>query len=291
MGQKMRKIRDLPIQSSFLSAEGIREVAEWNIWNRWTTLTPDNITEFLEKLETVSKDGRKIYVGRRGDAEVYVGEYIKQYYQWMDEAGDDNNQKMLAIAKFCRLIDCSHPFPDGNIRTARLLMLKLMVENNLMPTMMMDPNMLDTYHSSEVVSAMKEGQHTYELECLLAKIDEPGGKDKLKAKIIDQCEEQHSLFIATNAKKLCALFPEHAEYIKARVQCVREKAESIYLSYCDPLLQKSFEEKVQAVFAQHHNNAVCDRVLTSTPQTLFGERATGTAAGGTPTQRSGPKPS
>lgn len=150
---------DFPISSTASSEEGIKEMIRLQVWN------VDNEQEFLERLKKDNKIHVSGIIGKDNPGRDHMANYIQQYHQWMVEAGDDNNKKLLAIAKFCRLIDCSHPFKDGNIRTVRLLMLKLMIENNLVPTMMMDPNMLDGYHSSEIVRAMKEGQHVYEAAC------------------------------------------------------------------------------------------------------------------------------
>lgn len=272
----------LRILNDFTSEQGIREVAEWGVWKDpnfclygdSATLNSNNVTEFLAQLE----EKKKLVMGRDGSQNTgeYIGEYIQKYNQWMTEAGDDENKKLIAIAKLCRLIDCSHPFADGNIRTVRLLMLMLMIRNNLTPTMMMDPNIMDGYHSSEIVRAIKEGQHTYELECLLAKNDEPGMKESLKEKIIDQCVEQHGLFILNNEKKLCELFPSHIDLIKARAECARNKPDQgYYKSYEHEKVRAHYEKHAQAAFDKNRSIAENnERILSeSSGQTLFGARA------------------
>lgn len=263
---------NLPIRRNFCSKKGIEEVADWRIWKDslskfGMTLDSSNVEEFLQFLEGQSFS--PLTVGRNG-SDKYMPEYIQQYYEWMREAGDNKDGQLLAIIKFGRLIDASHPFTDGNIRTVRLLMFMLMIANDLDPTMMMNPNLFDSYHSSEILVAVKEGQHTYQLEYLLANIDKPEFEKKLKEKIIDSCEECHNLFIYNHEKELCERFPEHTALIKARTNCALEKEEKdgFNLSYTDEKVRSDFEAKTKAIFNKYHHERPFASAL---PETLFGK--------------------
>lgn len=251
---------NFPISPHRSSHAGISEMVNLGVWDE-EILSIYLATDIDRQINISSYISRE----HRNPVES-VEKSINQYHQWMQEAQDDNDKKLLAITKFCRLIDCAHPFKDGNIRTVRLLMLMLMIQNNLSPTMMVDPNVIDGYSSREIAGAIKEGQHIYELEYLLANIDNHDNKDKLKAKIIDHCEERNVVFIANNVRKLCELFPEHAALMKSMAQCAQNK--NFYLCYKDPEKQSAHEAYVKTVFDQYHTQP--DRTLTSTRGTLFG---------------------
>jgi hypothetical protein len=92
-----------------------------------------------------------------------AGQIIAQYHREVEAAPQDNPQRetaiLRAIAKCCKDLDQHHLFSDGNIRTvAFLLMNKLLIQNEMSPTMFMNPNAIDMHSTDEIVELMRQGQ-------------------------------------------------------------------------------------------------------------------------------------
>jgi prophage maintenance system killer protein len=79
----------------------------------------------------------------------------------------DKEEKILtSIAKCCQDLDQHHLFTDGNIRTiAFLVMNKLLLENDLSPTIFHDPNAIDMHSVPQIVDLIRAGQTTYQNLC------------------------------------------------------------------------------------------------------------------------------
>lgn len=78
----------------------------------------------------------------------------------VSEKNDDD--VIEAIALCCQKLDQEHVFRDGNIRTiAFLVMNKLLLQNDLSPSMMRDPNVIDFYDIGSLVDEIKKGQDKF----------------------------------------------------------------------------------------------------------------------------------
>lgn len=63
---------------------------------------------------------------------------------WIAENRSEEDKKLEIIIRICQCLDQAHTFYDGNIRTIVFLtMNKMLVENDLSPVCMWDPNCLD----------------------------------------------------------------------------------------------------------------------------------------------------
>lgn len=74
------------------------------------------------------------------------------------ELASDSYSKIESIACFLKKLDVLHPFLDGNIRTIRLLLLKLLIENGLEPSYVWNPNIIDGHSSKEIAAEIIKGQ-------------------------------------------------------------------------------------------------------------------------------------
>jgi Fic/DOC family len=67
-----------------------------------------------------------------------------------------------AIVRCCQDLDQVHLFEDGNIRTIAFLVLnKCLIEQNLSPTILDEPNIFDCKSMAEIQEAVKAGQKTF----------------------------------------------------------------------------------------------------------------------------------
>jgi hypothetical protein len=87
-----------------------------------------------------------------------IEEACEQYNNEMllvGSSSDDN--KLDCILRFIQRIEQIHPFGDGNVRTVLLLLQRLLLQNNMLPTMMFDPNHLDGYSFAALKEEVKQG--------------------------------------------------------------------------------------------------------------------------------------
>lgn len=78
-----------------------------------------------------------------------------------DHEKDDNIIKEIAL--LCRDLEQYHPFEDANLRTiAFLTMFKLLMDNDLSPTILEEPNRFDGYDINTLVNDIKDGQQYFE---------------------------------------------------------------------------------------------------------------------------------
>jgi len=82
---------------------------------------------------------------------------ILSYNNDILKSSNDTN-KLLAIAKFIRFLVISHFYTDGNLRTCKLLLIKLLIDNNFYPCILKDPELFRGYLSiSELVKEIIDG--------------------------------------------------------------------------------------------------------------------------------------
>ncbi|SFQ73773.1 hypothetical protein SAMN05216567_13316 [Variovorax sp. OK605] len=81
----------------------------------------------------------------------------------MGNAGDRELAILRAIAACCQDLDQHHLFMDGNIRTiAFLVMNKLLLQNELLPSVLQDPNVFDMNGIEEIVGDIRLGQEAFQ---------------------------------------------------------------------------------------------------------------------------------
>ncbi|QDI05744.1 hypothetical protein E4A48_02740 [Xanthomonas cerealis pv. cerealis] len=70
--------------------------------------------------------------------------------------------KLSAIARCCQGLKGAHLFDDGNARTRGMLVVnKLLLENDLRPALMEDPNRFDGFSIDELIAEIKQCQATF----------------------------------------------------------------------------------------------------------------------------------
>lgn len=91
-----------------------------------------------------------------------VAQIIEDYYQRVD-AAQGTQEKLEAIARFCRALALCHPFRDGNLRTIIALLTKCLIEQDLSPVILEDPNVLEgSYSASEMAEKLQIGMEIYQ---------------------------------------------------------------------------------------------------------------------------------
>lgn len=109
------------------SKAGIAEMSKW----KFVKMT-DNIVSAAEHI----------------NIEETIGLFIQELKDNLKQKSE-NKAKLYAIALFARKLECVHPFYDGNIRLIRLLILKLLAENEFPLTCMQNPNYINGKSTEE----------------------------------------------------------------------------------------------------------------------------------------------
>ncbi|GEM_PF-1892546 len=86
--------------------------------------------------------------------------HVDEYNDEIKKATSEN-KKISTIVKHTQRIAQLHAFKDGNIRTCYVLLNKLLKENHLSLSIMLDPNRLDMCHIDLIVRTVKCGQEIY----------------------------------------------------------------------------------------------------------------------------------
>ncbi|BCA96211.1 hypothetical protein TUM19329_25720 [Legionella antarctica] len=92
---------------------------------------------------------------------IRMQELITSYDKEIKLAKSDD-EKLIAIVHFVQRMEQLHPFADGNIRTANILLNKLLRDHGFSLTVMMNPNSLDGFSTTELVDMVKQGQTHYQ---------------------------------------------------------------------------------------------------------------------------------
>lgn len=125
-------------------------------------------------------DGSKRLYGSHFDnaeqAAAFVDEVFKTYYEKLDELetngfvegsfipkDSSKEDKTLEIMlRTCQCLDQAHTFYDGNIRTIAFLVLnKMLMENNMCPVCMYNPNNIDVFDMATLIKTVKESQAAF----------------------------------------------------------------------------------------------------------------------------------
>lgn len=87
-----------------------------------------------------------------------VSTIIDTYNRAILEA-DSDEKKLQIILTCCQDLELAHTFSDGNLRTVAFLVLnRLLLLNDLNPTLLDDPNKIDGHTVQELIPLVQEGQ-------------------------------------------------------------------------------------------------------------------------------------
>ena len=86
----------------------------------------------------------------------------KKYNSMVPYTSKSKNEKIIElIVRFCRALEQAHLFLDGNVRTCRLLMNMLLMQNNMLPALYDNFNTLDCFSVGYLVNEVKQGQRKF----------------------------------------------------------------------------------------------------------------------------------
>ncbi len=88
-------------------------------------------------------------------------EIIKSFNDQIVNA-TSSKEKIRLIAQHAILVDQTHPFPDGNVRTIYIVINKLLRDHDLPLTLLLNPNRLDFCSIDQVVDMIERGQIFYQ---------------------------------------------------------------------------------------------------------------------------------
>lgn len=156
-----------PLSAGCVTREGLEEMADYDFLRSYykagsnrVYLSKKNVDEFWAIAE--QSKGRFGICGIKETVDrVFLLESLLENYKNNIAKAQTEDEKILVIAKFCKEIECAHFFRDGNLRVVRLLMHKLLLQNKLPLTCMIDPNIIDGHSSLQIAAAMKEGMKIY----------------------------------------------------------------------------------------------------------------------------------
>lgn len=86
---------------------------------------------------------------------------ILQTYEREIEEAEDDDAKLKAIGRAIQDLYCSHMFQDGNTRTSIMLLNRMLLENDLSPSILGDTRPMAKCSLDEFVERIKEGQETF----------------------------------------------------------------------------------------------------------------------------------
>lgn len=113
------------------------------------------------------------YIAYRKSAsnvEKIFNEFLSEYYDDIAKASN-NDEKLLAIAKFIRRLEWLHPFCDGNTRTHIALLNKLLTENGFHPVVLDNQNAAILTTLQGWTAYIKDGMNRW--EAILSKLNSP----------------------------------------------------------------------------------------------------------------------
>ncbi|MBN1914706.1 MAG: hypothetical protein JW769_02320 [Parachlamydiales bacterium] len=167
-------VTDSEISSYTLMSENVTQNAfkEWESQQLITTFNPRKHFQFRPLSPFLSQ---KSSLPENGHCYIYstfsftpIGKeklklLIQTYYENLERTEHPQN-KLTAIATFCRALEILHVFPDGNQRTiAFALLTKLLLENDFSPAILKNPFMFDGYFSTEeLVTQIAQGIETFQ---------------------------------------------------------------------------------------------------------------------------------
>lgn len=111
---------------------------------------------FLESLSFIEPNHRDY----QSTIQNLVNAICKEYNEAIKKAVTDSD-KITVIVTYIQRIEQLHPFLDGNLRTCYILLNKLLRDNNLSLTVLMNPNRFDCCSREELVEMVIRGQNNF----------------------------------------------------------------------------------------------------------------------------------
>jgi|GEM_PF-2333867 len=137
------------------------------------TMTPSDKEEFYRyenQLKKIAEDysNEVIHLERKSP----IGEVLNQIQSFIDDyncnlqAANNEREQIATIVKLIVNMHQYHPFPDGNGRTFIFLLLnKLLLQNGLLPTLVMEPHRFSSSSVEQLTDDVIEGQETFKKLC------------------------------------------------------------------------------------------------------------------------------
>lgn len=126
------------------------------IFKKWEYNAPDinNEADVIEAINIIFDDYYDKF------EELNKNNFVQGSF--LDKNADLTDKKLEIIIRTCQNLDLLHAFRDGNIRTIAFLVLqKMLIENDLTPTIFWNPNCLDFKSVKEIMVKLKRGQKRY----------------------------------------------------------------------------------------------------------------------------------
>ena len=119
------------------------------------------VNRYIDYLKISKKPMYKLDRIATSVIEYTVDFFLQEYYTNIKDAKDEDS-KIKCIVKLCQNLDQLHPFTDGNIRLFGMLLLNyLLIQNQISPCVLTDPNCLDLLSIDELLLKVKEGQENF----------------------------------------------------------------------------------------------------------------------------------
>jgi|GEM_PF-5322430 len=154
----MELFKKKPQAIKFYESEGyinnVKEIESYPLIN-----LPIDVNEAWEFLRKKTKEGYKIFFFA-ADASTIKKEIktiCKNYNKEITKSPLTSREKISIIVKAVQAINQIHPYVDANIRTCLVCLQKLLWENDMLPTMLADPNIFDGFSHEEIVTLVEEG--------------------------------------------------------------------------------------------------------------------------------------
>lgn len=120
-----------------------------------------NTEETKEQLWEKIEQGDPVFY--RAPRKEYVEKLLEkacvQYNKNIKEAKSEDD-KLACIILLVQFVERIHGFPDCNGRASTVLLQRLLLQNDLLPTMLFNPNYIDGYGRSSFAREIKEGMQT-----------------------------------------------------------------------------------------------------------------------------------
>lgn len=148
-----------------------RNIEDKNWWTPWTpwygTFSAEAIAELdAQNPRVASYDlaaNKLTYTSfTREEIHDLVERYFTEFYDEMDAASNNEDQKLRGIARLITRLEWLHPFKDGQGRTDSLLLNKLLVEFGFKPALLKHPYKSSTLGLNGWTDYLKQGMHNWE---------------------------------------------------------------------------------------------------------------------------------
>ena len=159
-------------QEALVLKPGFRDGEETNYEGPLSSFSPAGAARLRGKIEA-GDDWFEGFTVKPGKAEISLRsasraecrqrtqELLDRCYDGIRKAGNDDD-KLRAIATCCQDLLQSHVFGDGNLRTVKVLLNKLLLDAGLSPAIMHRPENIDGLGIDELVTQIKKGQMAFQ---------------------------------------------------------------------------------------------------------------------------------